>query len=359
MTDVTPTTPVIDCDVHCAVPKLAALAPYLPMHWQEHLGPSGYQGSAALTVGYREPPVLRTVSPTWSRYAIDGSGLTVQAVQRDLLTATTTHLILQCYYGVEAFTHPDLGPAMATAVNCWLQEEWLDRDDRFRASAVVSPQHVAASAHEIDRIARDPRFVQVLVPARSPAGYGERRYWPMWERAAEHGLAIAITGGGAMSGPPTPVSWPSSFSEDYATMVLSFQSHVISMVASGIFARFPSLRIVMLESGWTWLEPLLWRMDEYWKAFQREIPWVREPPSSYVRRHFRFTTQPVDAPGDAEEFRQLIRQSGAAELLMFGSDYPRRYIRDNQQILQLLTEDEKRNVLSTTAAKWYRLDMAP
>ena len=39
--------------------------------------------------------------------------------------------------------------------------------------------------------------------------------------------------------------------------------------------RFPALRLVLLECGFSWLPSLLWRMDKHWRSLWPEIPWVR------------------------------------------------------------------------------------
>jgi hypothetical protein len=49
------------------------------------------------------------------------------------------------------------------------------------------------------------------------------------------------------------------------------------------------------ERGFSWMPALLWRFDKDWKGVWREVPWVRERPSDYVRGHFRATTEPAQA----------------------------------------------------------------
>jgi uncharacterized protein len=341
-----PSPRVFDADVHCAVPAYPVLCPYLPDHWV-----------AFFSAGFlRRHPAVAATYPTWSPItATPGTELTLERLQNDVLTRADRAL-LHCYWGVESFTHPYLAAALATAVNRWIAEHWLDRDERLLGSAVITPQHPEAALAEIERIARDERFVQILVPARATAGYGNQRYWPLWEAAASHGLAVAITFGGGTGTPPTPVNWLSSYFEEYTSATLNFQAHILSLAVSGLFDRRPELHFVIAESGWTWLPAWLWRMDQEWRAFYREVPWMTGPPSSYVRRHFRFTTQPTDAPPSDSELIEVYDQVDSDELLMFSSDYPHRSGDGADRLLAQLSAPQRERVLWENASWLYRLD---
>lgn len=333
---------VIDCDVHCAIPSKLALIPYLPEQWQEFMTVSNY----------RQPEALSMVYPPWSEsLRTAGEELTLDRIQGDVL-ASAELAILHCYYAVEAFSHPYLSASVATAVNDWLAREWLDRDDRLRASAVVTPQYVAHAVEEIHRIADDPRFVQIMLPARSPNAYGNQRYWPLWEAAAEHGLPVAIVFGGAPTAPPTPLNWLDSFFEFYVTGYQPFHSHVNSLCMSGVFDRWPNLRFVLAESGWTWLPALIWRMDQEWKGLWREVPWMQALPSVYFREHFRVTSQPIDAP--VEHLSGKLEELPGSEILMFGSDYPHHSSPNAAELMEALGGDADR-VMYANAERWYDL----
>jgi predicted TIM-barrel fold metal-dependent hydrolase len=335
---------VIDCDVHCPAPGIAELRPYL----------EGYYSEGLDLLGFNRPPAVMNSYPSWSKPFAGGQDVTLDDIRANVLDRAEL-AILQCYYGVESYTHPDLGSVLATAVNRWLADEWLDREPRLLGSAIVAAQNAPAAVREIERIASDGRFVQVLVPARSWEIYGNQRYWPIWEALAEHGLALCLTYGGLTGTPPTPVNWLGSFFEDYAAATLPFSAHVISLVYSGVFNRWPSLKVVAAESGWTWVPPMLWHMDQEWRAFAREVPWLAAPPSEYVRRHLRLTTQPTDAPSTPAHLRDVYDELGSDELLMFSSDYPHRYSAGVEPLLAQLTEAESERVLWRNAADCYGL----
>jgi uncharacterized protein len=94
------------------------------------------------------------------------------------------------------------------------------------------------------------------------------------------------------------------------------------MISEGVFAKFPGLKVVAIESGLTWLSGFIWRADKTWKGVRAEIPWVTRTPSEIIRNHVRFTVQPIDAPDEAEAILRLIEHLGSDELFLFSTDYP-------------------------------------
>jgi predicted TIM-barrel fold metal-dependent hydrolase len=230
--------------------------------------------------------------------------------------------ILNCLYGVQLPFSEDLGAAFARAVNEWIAREWLDRDKRLRASIVVAAQSPELSVAEIERCAADRRFVQVLMLVMGDQPLGKRAYWPIYEAAQRHGLPIGVHAGSSYRHPPTPVGWPSTHTEDYVNQAQAFQSALTSLVAEGVFAKFPRLTVVLMESGWTWLPAHLWRLDKFWKGVRMEVPWVDRPPSEIVRERVRLTLQPVDGPADPAELGRLLEHMGSEEMLLFSTDYP-------------------------------------
>ena len=345
---------VIDCDIHPTIPSVEVLFPYLDEHWREYIRVSAFKGPATTSYPRNMPtstqPALR--SPSGPRPGAD-PGL----LQRQTLDAwNAAYGILNCDYAVQTIHNPDCGAAMARAVNDWLATEWLSQDPRLRASLVVSTQHPDLAVREIERLGEHRGFVQVYLPVLSTMPYGNRYYWPIYEAAQRHDLAIGIHFGGAAGHPFTPVGWPTFYSEEYVAMAQAFQTQVVSLVCEGVFDQFPKLRVVLIESGFTWLPSLMWRLDKDWKALRREIPWVRRLPSEYIRDHIRLTLQPQDAPADPRWLIETIDMLGADDLLMFSTDYPHwHFDTPDQAIPRELPEAIKQKVLVENASSFYGL----
>jgi predicted TIM-barrel fold metal-dependent hydrolase len=338
--------PRVDADVHCAVPEVGVLLEHVDDHWREFL-----------TVNrFKTPPGLGLTYPDWlPMLATVGSELTLDRL-REVVLADARVAILNCYYAVESFSHPYLGPALATAVNRWIADAWLEPEPRLLANAVVTPQHVDSAVKEVERIAQDERFVGVMLPARSPEGYGNRRYWPLLDALDEHDLVLTINVGGVCGAPPSPVGWPATFFEDHSIATLAFQAQIMSLVFSGIFERRPGLTVVLNETGWTWLPPLMWRMDQEWKSARREVPWLQAPPSAYVRKHVKVTTEPTDAPPDARQLEEVYEQLGTDEMLLYASDFPHTQHAGADDLLARLPADAVRAIEHDNAWRCFGLD---
>jgi hypothetical protein len=89
-----------------------------------------------------------------------------------------------------------------------------------------------------------------------------------------------------------------------------------------VFTKFPDLKVVLLESGFTWLPAHLWRLTKFWHGLRMEVPWVDRAPIDIVRSNVRLTTQPCDAPPTIEAFQRLLDHMGSDEMLLFSTDYP-------------------------------------
>ena len=85
------------------------------------------------------------------------------------------------------------------------------------------------------------------------------------------------------------------------------QAQVLSLVLEGVFRKFPGLKVVLMESGVSWLPACMWRANKTWKGVRVEVPWVDRPPADIIRHHFRLTIQPFDAPPDKHGVEQFVR----------------------------------------------------
>jgi predicted TIM-barrel fold metal-dependent hydrolase len=309
----------IDCDIHPSVPNLQALLPYLEEHWRETVLLRGMDELNSISYPLSAPSTAR---PDW-RPASGKPGAELARVQAEALDPFGTSIaICNCLYGVQLLHSEDMAAAFSRAVNDWMVAEWLDRDPRLRASIIVPVQNPDMAVDEIERCAKDRRFVQVLMLAGADMPLGKRHYWPIYAAAERLGLPIGIHAGSSYRNPPTAVGWPSYYIEDQIAQAQSFQTQLTSLVCEGVFTKFPSLMVVMLESGFTWVPAHMWRLKKYWRGLRIEIPWVDRAPDEILRSNIRFSLQPVDAPPDVAGLQRVFEHLQSDKLVLFSTDYP-------------------------------------
>src|SRR5258708_34057114 len=181
---------------------------------------------------------------------------------------------------------------MASATSDGLRAEWLDRDDRLRASMVVSTHDTQAAVAEVEGLGHDARFVQLLLPVRTEAPYGNRRHHPVYEAAVRHDLAIGLHAWGRPVSAPTPTGFATTYLQDHVSNAHVVQTQVLSLVGEGTFTRFPGLRVSLIECGFSWLPSLLWRFDKDWESIWRAGPWGEGRPPPYGQRPLRAPHHP-------------------------------------------------------------------
>ena len=133
----------------------------------------------------------------------------------------------------------------------------------------------------------------------------------------------------------------------------AFESQLQSMISEGVFAKFPNLKVVAIESGLTWLSGFVWRADKTWKGLRAEVPWVTRTPSEIIRNHVRFTVQPIDAADEREAIMRLADHIKSDELFLFSTDYPHWQFDGDAAFSDGLPDRLFRKILSENALATY------
>lgn len=345
---------LVDTDVHQALPDLL---PYLTRQWRERWAATGL----AAGTGYTNPRgVLRrdTVPPRGGPPASDPLFLLSNHLDRYGID----YAILTGPFVLPLGTDPDYLNAVASAVNDATVDGWLGVSARFRGSILVNADDPIAAVGEIHRLGEREDLVQVLMATTTRQPCGQRGYHPIYAAAVEHGLPVALhpgAEGAGTAGPPTPVGYPSRYLEWHNVLPLTAMAQLNSLVCEGVFELFPTLRIVLVEAGLSWLPQLMWRMDKTYKALRDTVPWLTRLPSEYVLEHVRFTTQPLEEPSRPEHLEQILMMVDAAHTVMFSSDYPH-WDNDNPELLfRRLDPAVRARIMGGTAAELYGLSRPP
>ncbi|MCB0995659.1 MAG: amidohydrolase, partial [Acidimicrobiales bacterium] len=147
-------------------------------------------------------------------------------------------------------------------------------------------------------------------------------YDPVWRACEERGVVLNVHGG---SGSPDPGMFPAS--PTMFVLEASFFAHrpLWALVLSGVFDRFPGLKLVFAEAGSSWVGNTLAAMDTI-QAKQESgnigVMTIANPfrlqrkPSEYWQTNCWLGSSFMTR-GDAEE-RDVV----GADRIMWGSDFP-------------------------------------
>jgi uncharacterized protein len=349
--------PIADCDVHEGMRSITELKPYLPEEWHMYFNRDSL-GRLPAKHPYMHPQGGTRLDLIHSDMTSDD--MFPERVREQLLDAFGIEAAMLVGTYVHQFTAMPQGrfaAALASAYNDWLIDRWLSVDSRFKGSVAVAAQEPRLAAEEIDRVGGHPSMVQVNLPMPSPQlPWGDERYHPIWEAATRNKLRVAmhVSPPAGLFGASSVNGWATSYLELRCQYVLQFQSGLMSLVCNGVFERFPDISVVLLEGGFSWVPGLMWKLDQSWAALRREVPWLKRPPSEYIREQVRFGTQPMEEPPTTKQLVQIIEMLGSDEMLMFATDYPHwDFDAPAQAIPHALPADLRRKIFWENARKFY------
>lgn len=133
--------------------------------------------------------------------------------------------------------------------------------------------------------------------------------------------------------------------------------HLTNWIVNGLPERYPSLRVIWIESGLAWLPFLMQRLDHEFVLRPSEAPLLKRKPSEYIA-DMHFTTQPLEVPDNLDILEMTFSMLKAEDKLLYASDYPHWDFDVPARIYDLpfLSEDAKRRILGGNAARLFGLE---
>ncbi|MEW1823115.1 amidohydrolase family protein [Arthrobacter sp. NPDC080031] len=348
---------VVDCDTHPIVPLRELVdyvaEPYRSRHFLKDIEEFD-QNSSLYT-----PPATTTrsdsIPPAGGAPGSDPDFLRRQV----LVEAGVDYAFLIFLQPKTKFHNPQLDSAVFAAHNEWMADTWLGRHNwhgRYRGSIRVSTHDPIAAAREIEKWAGHPHIGQVYIVPEDPVPLGNPQFHPIYEAAERAGLPIAmhVTGRPGMYN-LTPTGFAGYHMETFTQWPLYFMSNMASIVFEGVLDKYPGLKFVNVEGGFSWAAPFLWRLDKVWERMRGELTDCRRRPSEYVAESVRFTTQPLEEPKNHQHLAKAMDWLDASKVLMFSSDYPHYDFDSPTWVMRQLGRDRKEQVLAGNAIELYGL----
>jgi predicted TIM-barrel fold metal-dependent hydrolase len=328
---------VIDCDVHHNRVSDADVIEYLPKEWADFVALPGpgrlplRARSGARTLDHPDGTYKRL-----DTFPEGGGepGSDYELMRKQFLEPYDIDMAHLSFDDWIEPTIPQAGLATALirAMNDWSAEKWFAEtgDDRLCATVLLPMHDPHDAAAELRRMGENPRIVSAFICYNTLGlPLGNPVYEPIWEAAAEMELPIYLhVNAGEFLGNAAPIN-PGGGTvnyrfEGFLYSCMPTMHHLASLIMSGVFERFPRLKVLISECGLFWVPWLTATLDDRYELMRVESAWVRRWPSEYLHEHTKYATQPIEAtPEDRAEMIDYLKVcEGIEDMLCFSSDYP-------------------------------------
>jgi predicted TIM-barrel fold metal-dependent hydrolase len=153
----------------------------------------------------------------------------------------------------------DFAVDLSRAYNDYLFDKFLSHEPRLKGMAVLPLQDPAAAAAELRRAVNDYAMVGGILPADGlPRPLGHPEFDPVYEAASRLGCMLAVHSQNSLRnndlfmcrGEAATLShvWPQ-------------MRQFTNLMFSGVFVKYPDLRIAFLEAGCGWVPYLISKME--------------------------------------------------------------------------------------------------
>ena len=178
------------------------------------------------------------------------------------------------------------------AYNNWMIDEWCANDGRGRLIplTLIPLWDPAAAALEVHRCADKGSFAVAFSEnpyhLGLPSIHDKDRFWDPFLTACQETDTVVCMHIGSSSKMPT-TSPDAPFSVSSTITFANAMGSMCDYILSGVFVRFPRLRVSYAEGQVGWMPYIIERMDKIWAergdaSFGIDLP---EPPSTYIPGH--------------------------------------------------------------------------
>ncbi|HUP71827.1 MAG TPA: amidohydrolase family protein [Acidimicrobiales bacterium] len=208
-------------------------------------------------------------------------------------------------------TDPEMHLALVQAYNDWLHEYASYDLERFRALPMIPNRGVDQALAEIARVGGRPSTGGFLICAY-PGGTLQPRPEddPVFAALEEQGHTLNIHVSLSISLPAmlNTLALPAAGRFTGAT------GHLIDLIFSGVFDRFPNLNLVFAEVDCGWLPYFKEQLDDGYYRYRFRFD-LKKLPSEYIEQHVHFTWV-------TDTFGVNNRHQIGVDKMLWSSDYP-------------------------------------
>lgn len=255
--------------------------------------------------------------------------------------------------GIQAELDPVVARQAAQRVNDQLAEAIEKHPDRLAGFAALPMPDPAHAAAELTRTVTELGFRGGLINGHTGGRYlDEPDYQPFWEAVAELDVPVYLHPANSFDRWHVLADYPALAGPAWGWGA-EVASHALRLIFSGLFDRFPTVRIILGHMGeglpyWTT------RLDSRWAVANKHGRTLERAPSDYIQDNVIVTTSGVCHP---PALRCAIDTVGI-DHVMFSADYPMENLAEAVTFLHNapLTTDEREKIAHRNARRLLRLN---
>lgn len=265
-----------------------------------------------------------------------------------------------------ASTNEAFVQAQCRAYNDWLWEVCAADRQFCNPAAVIPTTSVEWAIEEVNRVAK-LGYRTVMLPNKPIYGadnqndpkYNLKDYDPLW--AALQDTDLTITYHVSTGKDPRGTSGPGGAIINYMVHALGpTMEPVVSMIASGVFDRFPKLRAGTIEANAGWVPWMLDAIDDIAKKHHMwSFPKLKNRPSDYYRSNcFSSFMEDKAAVMLAEEYDIVDNLLWANDYPHHEGSWPHSAEAIERTLGNHLSETSRAKMLGLNAARIFRFDFS-
>ncbi len=277
-----------------------------------------------------------------------------EAIDRVLLYPT----IGICWEG--NVSDPALATAYCRAYNRWIVDFCSHDPKRLYPIAHISLLDPNGAVTEVQRARKDGCVGVYLSPdleARCGRAFVDPVFEPFWSTVQDLdmpvGFHVVVRERPAFSHFSAPGT-PGDGLFFFAFLAIDVMAAFTSMLSSGMFEKYPTLKCSVLEAGGNWISAWLDRMDHKYEVMSSALP-LSMKPSDYFYRQCLISMDP-----DEGMTAEVVEHVGA-DYVIWASDYPHidasyGVVKAMKRSVASLPIDAQRKVLGENVVRFYGLD---
>ncbi|MFC6766114.1 amidohydrolase family protein [Natrinema soli] len=231
--------------------------------------------------------------------------------------------------------NPRMKTAVCRAYNDYVLDHVVDASPDIRAQAMMPQWDPEAMIEELERIGSEDDIVGAYGWFGPYTPLGAPEYNPVYEKLCELDMPLSLHGSGGYWPRTDPIgqglrTWTEILGLGWPMHAIMF---VGNLIMTGVFDRYPNLRVLVQEGGVNWLPFVAYRLDEFYQDHPEDIQltermfdtdriYLDHLPSEYLFENFYFSTQPITGPPNAKHHKELLDMCHAPNTIAFSSDWP-------------------------------------